>query len=70
MIRSNIFNNIDKLKNFIKDKIREIHFENLLKNVRNFILQLFHDVNRFISNFYQLIKQKLSINYLKLKNDR
>ena len=53
----------------MKHKIFDIYFENLLKNVRNFILQLFHDVNRFITNFYQLIKQKLSINYLKLKKD-
>ena len=70
MIRLNIFNNIDELKNFVKYKMFDIHFENLLKNVRNFILQFFHNVNRFMIDFYQLIEQKLSINHLKLKNDR
>ena len=68
MIRFNIFNHIDELNFFLKHKTQNIHFENLIRNVRNFVIILFHEIKRFIIDFYRLI-EKLSINRLKLKND-
>ena len=69
MIQSNIFNNIDELKVFLKYKIHDIYFENLIRNVRNFVIILFYKIKCFIIDFYELI-EKLSINRSKLKNDR
>ena len=69
MIQSNIFNNIDELKNFLKHKTHDIHFENMIRNVRNFVMILFYKIKRLIIDFYKLI-EKLSINRSKLKNDR
>ena len=69
MIQFNVFKHIDELKYFLKHKTRDINVENLIRNVRNFVMIICHKIKRFITNFYQLIK-KLLINRLKLQNNR
>ena len=69
MIQFNVFKHIDELKHFLKHKARDINVENLIRNVRDFVMTMCHEIERFMTNFYQLIK-KLSINRSKLQNDR